>query len=60
MKNIQDKPIYARNEYFPPQIIRIALDHEISLALQSEPPIGPGEGLNNRPEYFNNDPYHLA
>jgi len=43
--------------YCEPQIKRIKLDNEISLALQSIPPSGPEEGLLIVPEYFNNDPF---
>jgi hypothetical protein len=33
--------------YLQPEIIRVNLDNEISLALQSAPPEGPGEtGIN--------------
>jgi len=46
--------------YSPPQIERIKLDNEISLALESTPPFGPFESGNlgsSAPEYFNNDPF---
>ena len=54
-KTISNKRIY--NE---PLIETILLDYEISLALESEPPVFPGEGLSKAPEYFNNDPFKMA
>jgi hypothetical protein len=32
-----------KKQYIEPEIEHIELDNEISLALQSEPPLGPGE-----------------
>ena len=46
-----------KKAYRKPQIERIKLDNEISLALESSPPTGPGESLSKAPEYFNNDPF---
>ncbi|MFZ4726244.1 MAG: hypothetical protein ACOYMD_12445 [Paludibacter sp.] len=46
--------------YNSPEIELIKLDNEISLALQSAPPDGPGENImfgSNTPEYFNNYPF---
>lgn len=43
--------------YQTPVIGKIMLDNEISLALESAPPGGPDEGLNNTPDYFNKDPF---
>jgi hypothetical protein len=46
--------------YSLPQIKRIKLDNEISLALESNPPFGPNESGDlgaGAPEYFNNDPF---
>jgi hypothetical protein len=43
--------------YIAPQIEQIKLDNEISLALESTPPFGPGESISKAPEYFNNDPF---
>jgi hypothetical protein len=49
---------YKENrEYTAPMIERVQLDNEISLALESAPPAGPGETMNSMPEYFNNDPF---
>jgi hypothetical protein len=50
----------AKRVYFAPQIDQIKLDNEISLALESDPPIIPGETQLKMPEYFNNDPFKLA
>ncbi len=47
----------AKRAYFAPQIEQIKLDNEISLALESSPPTGPGEPTSQAPEYFNNDPF---
>jgi hypothetical protein len=46
-----------KRNYNAPVIEKIKLDNEISLALESAPPAGPGEGLGKAPEYFNNDPF---
>jgi hypothetical protein len=47
--------------YSCPEIIEIKLDNEISLALASTPPDGPGEFTNNNaPEYIKNDPFKLV
>ena len=46
--------------YSQPDIELIKLDNEISLALQSEPPGGPGESgiiRKSTPEQFNNLPF---
>ncbi len=50
--------IIAKRMYLNPTIELIKLDNEISLALQSEPPAGPGEPgyIGKVHEYFNNDP----
>jgi hypothetical protein len=50
-------------KYIAPHIDIIYLDNEISLALESSPPIGPDEGPFgsnlNAPGYFNSDPFKL-
>jgi len=46
--------------YITPSVDVIKLDNEISLALESDAPVGPGEGKLNAPEYFNNDPYKTS
>lgn len=43
--------------YTTPQIERIKLDNEISLALESNPFPGPGEVYSNVQFFFNNDPF---
>jgi len=45
----------TKKKYSAPQVQLIALDNEISLALQSGPPEGPGETVNSNVEYFNNN-----
>jgi hypothetical protein len=56
MNYIADKRIYSA-----PTLEYVKLDNEISLVLESSPPIGPDEGPSasnlNAPGYFNNDPY---
>ncbi|NDP20428.1 MAG: hypothetical protein GZ091_05035 [Paludibacter sp.] len=46
-----------KKEYTAPAIEIIELDNEISLALESNPPIGPGETGLLAPEYLKNDPF---
>lgn len=43
--------------YITPSIEMVKLDKDISLAMESDAPPGPGEVKLNAPEYFNNDPY---
>ena len=43
--------------YSVPEIKCIELDNEISLQLESDAPIGPGESFSNVPEYFNSNPF---
>jgi len=45
-------------EYISPKLTITKLDISISLQMQSEPPIGPGEDVQNMnaPEFFNNNP----
>lgn len=50
----------TKKTYSSPQIETIELDNEISLALESSPPPGPGETILSKPEYMNNDPYHMV
>ena len=52
MNTIIDKRVYSQ-----PEITRVKLDNEISLALESNPAFGPDEVRNNAPEHFNNDPF---
>lgn len=50
-----------KRAYFRPDIIRVKLDNEISLTLESEePPAGPGEPgyLGMTQDYFKNDPFN--
>jgi len=46
-----------RKTYIVPQIEQIRLDNEISLALESDPPIYETSNHSNVPEYLNNDPF---
>jgi len=45
--------------YISPEIVCVKLDNEISLALESTPPAGPGEPgyIGKTSVYFNNDPF---
>ena len=45
-----------KKKYNAPQVELILIDNEISLALQSEPPVGPGESLSLIPEFVNSNP----
>ena len=44
--------------YVSPKIVRVELDNEISLTLDSAPPSGPGEPTGYVPEYFNQEPFN--
>ena len=55
MKTIEK--MIEKRIYLNPTIELIKLDNEISLALQSIPPEGPGEGASLAPEFMNNDPF---
>jgi len=44
-----------KKSYIAPQIEIIELDYEISLALESAPPVGPSESLLLKQEFLNND-----
>lgn len=46
-------------KYRTPQIECVLLDNDISLVLESNPPLGPEEVTSLAPEYFNNDPFKL-
>jgi hypothetical protein len=46
-----------KRTYSAPQIEQIKLDNEISLALESTPPVFEMAKGSNAPEYFNNDPF---
>ena len=43
--------------YISPRVELILLDHEISLQLESSPPVPDGESSMLTPDYFNNDPF---
>jgi hypothetical protein len=50
----------TKKTYITPQVETVELDNEISLALASAPPGGPGEVHNviAVPEYFGNEPFN--
>ena len=49
-----------KKNYKSPQIVRIIIDTEIALQLESTPPVGPNESKLLTPEYFNKDPFGLS
>ena len=49
--------ITEKRMYKNPRIEVIKLDNEISLALESTPPQGPGEGTSLTQEFMNIDPF---
>jgi len=52
--------INTKRVYTAPQIERVELDNEISLALESTPPIRPNEEmLFFAPDYFNHDQFKI-
>lgn len=44
----------VKQEYSAPKVEKVRIDNEISLILESEPPIY-GDNISNTPESFNND-----
>jgi hypothetical protein len=52
MQSIKEKQMYNA-----PKVEKIVLDNEISLALESVPPGGPGEAELKVPYYFKNDSF---
>lgn len=49
-----------KHEYVVPEIKCITLDSEISLQMESTPPIPINESNASMPGYFNNDPLKMA
>lgn len=49
----------VKYNYTSPAIERVELDNDISLALESAPPGGPGETVNVAPHYFNGNPFKV-
>jgi hypothetical protein len=50
-----------KKKYIKPRIEIIFLDNEISLSLESSPPVGPGEVYNRTtPEFFNKNPTKIG
>lgn len=55
MKSIETHT--KKRMYNSPEIELVKLDNEISLVLESSPPVGPDESNNGVPEYFDNSPF---
>lgn len=55
MKTIENSK--EKRMYSCPVIVYIELDNEISLSLESTPPIGPDEGYSIASEHIINDPF---
>lgn len=49
------KEKFGKRIYISPEIVSIELDNDISLALESNPPLGPEESMNHY-DNFNSDP----
>jgi len=47
-----------KHEYIAPSILVINLDNDISLQLESSPPVFENEGLTAVPEFFKQNPFH--
>lgn len=58
MEKITDQ-LQARRAYSIPEITTVKLDNEISLVLESAPPVFPGEGKLLIPEHLVFDPFKL-
>ncbi len=54
--NLTNKTVEKRI-YNTPMVVRIKLDNEISLQLESDAPAGPEESFFKAPEYFKTDPF---
>jgi len=46
-----------KKKYYAPQVELILIDNEISLALASTPPEGPGEIVHNSNQHFTSEPF---
>jgi hypothetical protein len=49
----------TKKKYNSPGIEIIYLDNEISLQLESTPPVGPTENYTEKSHCFENDPYKI-
>lgn len=49
----------GKREYIVPEIFVITLDNEISLQLESTPPVPGNEELSVASEFFSQSPFHL-
>jgi hypothetical protein len=50
----------TKKKYVAPRIEWIPLDNEISLALESAPPVGPSESALIAPNNQNNNPFNTT
>ena len=49
-----------KREYIAPVVLKINLDNEISLQLESGPPVPGNEEISKVPEFFNKSPFNPA
>lgn len=54
---MKDNQSSQKKLYIIPAILCIKLDNQISLALESVPPVPPGEELSKSSEYFSSSPF---
>jgi hypothetical protein len=48
-----------KREYTTPAIVVVGLDNEISLQLESDPPVPGNEGISAVPEFFDQNPFNV-
>ncbi|HEY6914125.1 MAG TPA: hypothetical protein VI413_05565 [Paludibacter sp.] len=48
-----------KREYITPVILVVGLDNEISLQLESAPPVPGNEGISAVPEFFDQNPFNV-
>jgi hypothetical protein len=56
----QSNIMETKKKYIKPRIDWIPLDNEISLALESAPPVGPSESALIAPNNQNNNPFNTT
>lgn len=48
-----------KSPYIQPELIKVKLDNEISLQLESLPPVFESKNTGGASDYFNDDPFHI-